>query len=85
MSCYAYYGAYIISPDALERNQDKEFERNSERFQFLKYVLRLFLFDLTYYVDGAPRRLTTSALFPQAQVLCIRCGSGCIVIVDNAR
>ena len=30
------------SPDALEKNQDIEFERNKERFQFLKWGAKAF-------------------------------------------
>ena len=35
---------FLSSPEALEKNQKLEFERNKERFQFLK-VGKFFLFD----------------------------------------
>ena len=37
-----YFGDSIISDDALAKNQEKEFQRNKERFQFLKWGAKAF-------------------------------------------
>ena len=34
--------AYCYSTDALQRNQEMEFQRNKERFQFLKWGAKAF-------------------------------------------
>ena len=37
-------------PDALQKNQDMEFERNKERFMFLK-VSKVIFHNYAYYID----------------------------------